>query len=322
MDRTPKRLLLLGAGFSYNWGGPLASEMLPRLLASRAVDTQMRTLMLQHRHRGFEHILGLLQADQAHKGEPSIQLRNFERALEDVFMDLHTAYSRIPFNWSQDATLTVTQFLTRFDAIFTLNQDTLLETHYLNENVCLACPERRWDGWAIPGMSNRPEGQGYWLPTPDQPQLSARLQPYIKLHGSTNWRSSSNANLLVMGDNKDSAIGREPVLAWNYQTFAEKLQVPNTRLVVIGYSFRDPHINRAICDAVQGRGLTIFVIDPAGLEVVDDKRDENRRAAIPIKSKLAETLQPWIHGASTRPLRSTFSTDIAEHEYLMRFLLG
>jgi hypothetical protein len=36
----------------------------------------------------------------------------------------------------------VRTFLMKFDAIFTLNQDLLLELHYLNDNIMLGSPGR------------------------------------------------------------------------------------------------------------------------------------------------------------------------------------
>jgi hypothetical protein len=44
----------------------------------------------------------------------------------------------------------VRTFSARFDAIFTLYQDLLLEHHYLDENISLSQPQR-WSGWQLPG---------------------------------------------------------------------------------------------------------------------------------------------------------------------------
>jgi len=313
------RVLLLGAGFSRNWGGPLSSEIFPRLLGYPKLDAELRSFMLAHENKGFEGVLGLLQEEQRHSQERNPKLANFEAALINVFRDVNEAYKKIPFNWSNDVERTITRFLTRFDAIFTLNQDTLLETHYLNSNVCLSCPERRWDGWIVPGMIG-PRVDEFWEPDPQGPKLSNRLQPFIKLHGSSNWRKSAGGPLLVMGDNKKSVISNEPIFLWGNNTFMDFLSRPDTRLLVIGYSFRDSHVNELICEATKGGNLTLFTIDPAGMNVVDDRREENKRAAIAIPSKLAGTLKPWLRGASERPLSTTFGDDIVEHQYVMQYL--
>lgn len=313
------RILLLGAGFSRNWGGPLTFEVFPRLLSCPEVDSALRSFMLAHERKGFEGVLGLLQDEQRRNYQPDLRLINFESALVRVFRDVNDAYKQLQFNWNNDVERTVTRFLTRFDAIFTLNQDTLLETHYLNDNVCLMCPDRRWDGWAVPGMVS--SGQdGFWMPAAEGPKLSPRLQPYIKLHGSSNWRKSAGGSLLVMGDNKRSTISGEPIFVWGDETFKDYLARPDTRLMVIGYSFRDQHINEAICDATKGGNLTLFPIDPDGMNVVDDRREENKRASIPIPSALADTLKPWLRGASSRPLSATFGNDLVEYQNVVQFL--
>lgn len=314
------RVLFLGAGFSRNWGGPLATEVFPRLLACPEVDDELRGFMLAHENKGFEGVLGLLQEEQRRKSGLDARLVKFEAALVRVFRNFNDASRQLNFNWNSDADRTVTQFLTRFDAIFTLNQDTLLETHYLNDNVNLMCPDRRWDSWTVPGMVGTPGQDSFWTPSSEEPKLSPRLQPYIKLHGSSNWRSADGRSLLVMGDNKSAAIASEPLFAWAAATFRDYLSRPDTRLMVIGYSFRDRHINEAICEATKHGNLTLFAIDPDGMNVVDDKRDENKRAAIHIPSTLADTLKPWIRGASSRLLSTTFGNDLAEHQFVLQFI--
>jgi hypothetical protein len=163
-------------------------------------------------------------------------------------------------------------FLVRFDAIFTLNQDLLLERHYLNDNIALSTP-RRWNGWQIPGLKPfNPTASGYDpIPAPagtQAPDNSANFnerpeaQPYYKLHGSINWTGGGgNPRLLIMGGNKAVEINQYPLLAWYHQKFGEYLS-RGTRLMVIGYSFSDHHINEAIMKAADQGGLRLFIIDP------------------------------------------------------------
>ena len=42
--------------------------------------------------------------------------------------------------------------------------------------------------------------------------------------------------------------------------------------MIIGYSFRDPHINEILAAAVKA-GLKLFIVDPAGLGVLDHAPD-------------------------------------------------
>lgn len=43
---------------------------------------------------------------------------------------------------------------------------------------------------------------------------------------------------------------------------------PNSRLMVMGYSFSDEHLNEVILDAVKNYNLKIFIVDPAGLAIL------------------------------------------------------
>jgi hypothetical protein len=89
-----KRVLLLGAGFSRNWGGWLANEALEYLLGCPQVDDDLRMLLMNNKERGFEEALGVLQA--AGSTRPSQQLTNMEAALRSMFEDMNKAFLRSP----------------------------------------------------------------------------------------------------------------------------------------------------------------------------------------------------------------------------------
>jgi len=56
--------------------------------------------------------------------------------MNNVFLDM----PGIEFQQQQARMLRT--FLVKFDAIFTLNQDILLDHHYLNDNIGLTAPQR------------------------------------------------------------------------------------------------------------------------------------------------------------------------------------
>ena len=162
---------------------------------------------------------------------------------------------------------------------------------------------RSWHNAMVPPVSLR---------FPRQPSL----QPYFKLHGSSNWIDANNGRrLLVMGGNKATTIAQHPILKWNYQRFEEYLAKPSVRLMVIGYSFGDHHINQAIAEAADRGTLRLFVIDPLGVDVLD----KNRSAPIPGPDPLFTRLQPHIIGASRRTVREIFGNDRVEHAKVIRF---
>ena len=73
-----------------------------------------------------------------------------------------------------------------------------------------------------------------------------------------------------MGGDKEFMIREHQVLRWYYEQFQQRLAIGGTRLMVIGYSFSDRHINEAITEAAQRETLTgMFLVDPAGWEVLN-----------------------------------------------------
>lgn len=333
-------VLLLGAGFSRNWGGWLADEVVDYLLAAPEVraDPALKDLIWQHANAGFESALEQLQQQAAENPESAAvrqRLVDFQSALERMFSELNAVFFEDPdFEFNNQIGSTVREFLARFDAIFTLNQDLLLEHNYIDRfNVALVSP-RRWDAVQIPGMRRLPVTEALyhqswaraeWQPLPDSDYtLAPRCQPYIKLHGSSNWKSGEGQRLLVMGGNKSGQIQGHRVLARYAQEFSRRLLQPNTHLVVIGYGFRDHHINREIERAVYHQGLKFFVIAPQGRNLAKALSSESHPgAAMTVFGyDLENIFREGLGGASQRALREIFRGGDPDHAKLLRFLRG
>lgn len=272
-------ILLLGAGFSRNWGGLLANEIFDYLIGQNEIsqDEYLRTVLWNHKTTGgFENALAEIQvafaADPA-KYAPS--LHRLQSAVLNVFGRMNQAFFDAKgIEFQQDIHRMLRTFLVQFDAIFTLNQDALLEHHYFR-HIALAGP-RRWNGAQLPGLRRIPNnevivdpswGKDTWVPLEDF-RIENGLQPCFKLHGSSNWKDSEGGSLLVIGGNKSRTIRSHAILTWYFEQFREILSEGGARLVVIGYGFRDPHVNDVIIGAVQRSGLQFFVIDPSGSDVV------------------------------------------------------
>jgi hypothetical protein len=145
-------------------------------------------------------------------------------------------------------------------------------------------------------------------------------QPLYKLHGSYNWfAEQQGARLLVVGGNKTASIETFPVLTRYLTEFQAMLSQPDTHLMVIGYSFGDPHINCAIQTAA-AKGLRMFIVDTLGVDVIDK---HNTLAQIPEPATdLMQALMPRIMGASRRPLNEIINSDSVENEKVTRFFEG
>jgi hypothetical protein len=314
------RILLTGAGFSYNWGGMLASEVFSYLIGCDEIDDELRRLLW--RDRNFEDVLAALQRATDDEGKRRYQL--LVSALAGMFNGMGQAFMQREFEFRNppDTRYSLQSFLARFDAIFTLNQDTLLEQKY----IPLVGPPK-WGRAHLPGIkylgSPQLTGSVYdriavMEPNPGDFQMPPGIQPYIKLHGSCNWNDGpSGGRILIMGGQKAVSIGQFPILTWYHQQFRNMLMRAGARLMVIGYSFSDAHINDAIMDAIKRGDLKLFLVDPAGDKILD-KRDP--RAMIPDHpGPLLDTIPPRIIGISQRPISTTFNSDIVEHGNLCRF---
>lgn len=325
-------LLLLGAGFSRNWGGWLASEAFEYLLGCPEIvgDVSLRQLLWRHQHQGgFEAALAELQlayTQDQQAGGP--QLMALQTAVTRMFSDMNGAFLDIAgWEFQQDVERMVGTFLTRFDAIFTLNQDVFLEHHYATQNVELM-GKRKWIGAELPGMKrtrsqdamhDQSWAQSTWSPlTEKEFKADPKFQPIYKLHGSSNWAHADGKPMLIMGGGKVREIGQTPILSWYAKVFEERLAEKPSRLMVIGYGFRDEHINTAIAKAVEG-GLKLFIIAPEGAELARRINPTRQAGQIAAATPLEGILEQSLVGASRRGLREIFGADTAEHNKVMRF---
>jgi hypothetical protein len=328
-------ILLTGAGFTRNWGGWLASEAFEYLLGCPeiAANPVLRGLLWKFKDAGgFEAALAEVQLlwtrdPRAHQGE----LDAIQSSIQRLFSDMNSALLTIgAFEFQQHRNYQVATTLARFDAIFTLNQDLLLEHHYLNDNVSLLS-NGRWNGYQLPGLTpspragfehlNTPAGQQFVPVAPEGFRVLDGAQPLFKLHGSSNWFERVGGPILVMGGRKEKEIEFHPILTWYMSKFEEFAWSGGTRLMVIGYGFRDEHINRVIERGAHEFGLRLFVVDPAGADIawrVNPSRAPG--AAIGAESSLESAFKLAVEGASRRSLREIFGGDPVEHAKVMRFL--
>lgn len=325
-------ILLLGAGFSRNWGGLLAFEVFNSLLAIPAIqaDQTIRdVLWANQKSGGFENALAEIQ--RAYLQNPAAtgqKLSVLQQAVLDVFQGMNNAFLDMPgMEFQQHQARMLRTFLVKFDAIFTLNQDILLDHHYLNDNIGLTAPQRWPNSAQLPGMQRIPSQQAFpppswgrdtWVPLkPEDFRIKEQSQPYFKLHGSTNWRDTQGGQMLVIGGDKSQAIQSHQVLSRYFERFQDYLSKPNTKLMIIGYGFRDPHINQPIINAVHN-GLRFFVIDQLGTEVVK-RANSSFGGAIYAPNELDDAFHKGLSGASQRTLAETFGNDAVSHGTVMQF---
>lgn len=136
-----------------------------------------------------------------------------------------------------------------------------------------------------------------------------------KLHGSVHWRFSESGRFIQTGHERlkdceawrnkalqeraaelikwakegEMAVGILPTANKFVQTLAlpfahlfrslhQRLQVPQTFLLVIGYSFGDEHINAVIDDAMTNPSLVLLVVTPSADEKLQRRIESYQRA--------------------------------------------
>lgn len=328
-------MLLLGAGFSRNWGGWLATEAFEYLLGCPEVmqNAQVRKLLWQHQDiGGFEGALADLQQQYIlnPKGTHAA-LMALQAAITLMFRDMNRGFLALNgINFSNEIDRSVSRFLTRFDAIFTLNQDVLLEQHYMAGNNVLLLNERRprLQGCELPGMNRATPtdplltnswSQSMWYPKSEAEfMINLQSQQLYKLHGSSNWMHSDGREMLIMGGAKAREIGQTPILNWYATKFEELLCAQGAKLMVIGYGFRDEHINATIKYAVE-RGLQLFIIAPEGAELARRMNSTRAPGQIVAPTPTEAMFEQALIGASRRPMNAIFGNDTAEFHKVMRF---
>src|SRR5262249_19134564 len=306
--------LLIGAGFSRNWGGPLSDEITGSLLGELHDDAGIATAL---RRGPFEDVFqGFHVSDSSNPARAG--LIRFQNAVSALFARLNKTFINKQFEFSNDLDLSVKRFLARFDAIFSLNQDLLLEIHYVPTLI----PQGKWSAVVLPGMTQVPPAAHAgmfdstmcrWVPSSNV-TAGAGVQPFYKLHGSSNWQAESGEPLLIMGNGKTGAIRRFPVLRDYHDQFVARLTEGNARLMVIGYSFQDEHINEVIERASREHGLGTYLVDLRGREVLLDPK--MAQGAIKQRRDIEDIR---LIGELRRPLSTVFGGDLFAHGELMRF---
>jgi hypothetical protein len=306
--------LLIGAGFTRNWGGPLSDEVTGSLLGDLHDDAELSAALrrgpFEDAFQGFQRPAGSAKFSESQ--------RRFQDAVINLFNRLNRTLIDVNFDFGLDLRYSMKDFLAKFDAIFSLNQDLLLESHYLPNFG----RRGKWSNVAVPGMQavSIPENEHWgamaqdWVPTGNF-EYSATSQPFVKLHGSTNWRAASGEPILIMGSAKSGAIQKFEVLRRYHALFSSSLNQPKAKLMVIGYSFQDEHINAVIEGASSRHGLGTYLVDPHGRNVLAD----HRTAGALIEGPKREIESIKLIGELRRPLSVVFSGDRFAHEELMRF---
>jgi hypothetical protein len=170
--------------------------------------------------------------------------------------------------------------------------------------------------------NGRQPAEDTWMPDTSPPTGIPRgVQPYFKLHGSSNWRDTQDLPLYIAGGNKPRLIAQFPAIKWCHDEFEKQLMKSDTRLLVIGYSFADDHINESIIKAVnETKKLRFFVIDPSGHQVVYRANSSYGESIYDSNTPLDQAFHAGLMGATSRPLFEAINSDDMVFSSVKKFL--
>lgn len=300
-----KRTILWGAGLSKNWGGFVADEFWGHILGRPGIDAfpRLRALVLSESsfERALEHVTGNDFTDEERRAL-WLSVQEVFAYQDECLLESLRSPGRRPVDegrflkfldvFKRDRSSSTSGYL------FTLNQDVLLEAMGTRDPLqaipwCPAVPscQRAFTlQFRHPGLT---EAENAILPVPGSvpvagwPRLVGRLN-YVKLHGSSTWRTQSGSSELVIGGDKTTLIDRSPLLSWYRDIFRGVCFDGAVRMVVIGYGFRDQHINDILAEGIAKHGLCIYVV--------------GRGSSSSFQSTIDQRLLPGLRGYATTSL--------------------
>lgn len=259
------KVLLTGAGFSSDFGGFLASEMWSKIFNSKSLLGFPRVKQLLRNNYDFEFVYWLVTKGVDFSLEEKNALKvaivqSYENMDSNITHYLNEANLGYFFNFLASGA--------GVSSHFTLNQDLLMERVFRRQPLGLATLKYKdyldkiQSGMIDSSISVNLPGDSFINEFKANHLDSIGDLIYVKLHGSSGWLSSTGSDVIVIGNDKPKDITAEPLLRWYFDLFTEAINVKNSKILIIGYSFRDKHINKELERAVKNSGLRIYILSP------------------------------------------------------------
>jgi hypothetical protein len=263
--RFRKVALLTGAGFSKDCGGFLADEMWAWIFNSAEAQGHPNVAAALRDETDYEIVYSRVHTSVGFDAEDRLAI---SAAVRCAYLLQDDAIRNFRGNSPR-----LREFVSIFQGqtgndrgyFFTLNQDAFVERHLSQLDLHYpGVPKHpgsfngfsRYQGDMVAILS----GGGVDMTAREDCAIGRKLH-YVKLHGSFNWHSSVGDRVMVIGTQKDKLIEGEELLRYYSFLFARVLK-ETTILCVIGYSFRDHHINKALAKAIDDHRLALCVISP------------------------------------------------------------
>jgi hypothetical protein len=319
---TKKNILLTGAGFTANFGGLLAREMWAKILNNPKIEKLPTVRELLKNDFDFESVYSGVKNGAAFSSTDKSTLEEIVLESYASMDDALNRYSMGGYGKFDIFVGGVTQLLGSFagqrgevGAHFTLNQDLFLERQ--TQIMPLGLPMYGYRDYCET-IQTRQITSKQQVTLPDDNFLndfkvkhasSHGDNCFIKLHGSIGWLSHDGHNQMILGTNKLEDINREPLLKWYFELFQEAISRPDVKLFVIGYGFRDRHINDCLLRAINEHKLKIYIISPEDPEHFKDRMEG--KPPSPASYEISPNIKIWnaVNGYFPYRLKDIFPED-------------
>lgn len=277
---------MTGAGYTKNFGGLLADQMWAKIFNHEEVQDKPALKDLLFDTFDYESVYHEVCNDDDTNSEKKIYTVDEKNAIRTAILEAYKkldviAQKYIPVRDDSKHHVLIgakkiidclTRDMSQINFFFTLNQDLFVER-------LISC---KYKNITSPGFEGRifiPNSSESQLPLKDNDfvkvptgdkldnikdatTLSKNECHYIKLHGSFGWKSSDpdRPDMLVIGRNKERQIANELLLTRYFDLFDQVLFKGGIKLLIIGYGFRDDHINEVIAKAVEKHDMKIYII--------------------------------------------------------------
>ena len=261
------KVLLTGAGFSANFGAPLALEIATLIFNEPIIQQNDNLRNRLQNNFDYESVY-----NEVISGDSDDEKSILTEAIKRSYRQLDEQIVRYPtgqtyFNLFRDFIYKFSKKHEGSGYFFTLNQDLLIERQIERDPAGCTIFELPIMGSSIhSGDMNRPQdGISERFFPADFNESKNNYNPdkfdlkYIKLHGSQGWYADKNRNIMILGRDKVRQIERNQLLNWYFEIFKNKIKEPETKLMIIGYGFKDAHINEALENAAIN--LKIYIIN-------------------------------------------------------------
>jgi hypothetical protein len=284
--KAQQHILLTGAGFTHNFGAPLAAGVWSRLVSHPRVQASDK--LRQHLLGGGFDFEAIYQDVRTGNGWGQTEQDTLRTALDEVYKEIDEV--TVPLSIGSGRPYPIELLAIQRELVgsfaggsadpgffFTLNQDLFIERMIFN-GPTLHIPGVNCGGVWFSSAGQPPRGAptAHQLPSTDAlARMGNMFQGhelmFVKLHGSWNWRSHTGEPGMVIGGGKPTQISQEPLLNEYYRAFEEVMRLPDRRVLCIGYGFRDEHVNRTLASAGENHGARIWIVSPQSPDSLHDQ---------------------------------------------------